>query len=110
MKQDQEILFIIERAVKYCLVFFELERALEFGLVVWSVLLLCEIPELDFVWRYVEKEAFWFQIVLDSKLFCIRTQFVTRRGQHRTDYWELESTLELAWDEEFQWVWAECKV
>ena len=49
MKQDQEVLFFIERAVKDCLVFFELERALEFGLVVGSVLLLCEIPELDFV-------------------------------------------------------------
>ena len=53
MKQDQEVLFFIERAVKDCLVFFELERALEFGLVVGSVLLLCEIPELDFVGRYV---------------------------------------------------------
>ena len=110
MKQDQEILLVIERAVKYCLVFFELERALEFGLVIGPVLLLCQIPELNFVRRYVEKEAFWFQIVLDSELFCICTKFIARWGEHRTDYWELESTLELAWDEEFQWVRAECKV
>ena len=73
MKQDQEILLVIEGAIEYCLFFFKFERALEFGLVVGPVLLLCEIPELNFVRRYIEEEAFWFQIVLDSELLCICT-------------------------------------